>query len=116
MATDEDLEDSDYKREIARRIKAEEVFRSIDCNERIRKQIAQKTYAYEKTFYKRGDDVLYKNTNQTKWIGPVKILSVDGMKIQIIENGHEKSIHKSKIRHAKDNIYIVKDDIHYVLL
>ena len=62
------VENDKLRTEHINRRKAEELYRQIDSNERIKKSLSQRTYGYGDS--KEGDMVLFKEKGKHRWSGP----------------------------------------------
>ena len=86
-----------FKRELVTRQKAEELFRKIECNDRIQKCLAQRTYGYNDNVYNNGDEVLFKENDKSRWSGPAKVTGTEGSKVRIIHAGHARTVPSCRV-------------------
>ena len=86
---------SDIKKHLMRLNLARLAFLQADNDERLKRAISSRINSYNEEFFEIGDLVSFKEEDKNKWMGPGKVIGVDG-KVLIIKYGNNsRRIHKS---------------------
>merc|ERR1712105_206009 len=73
--------------------KREEIFNEqINTEERRRKSLDQKGYGDDNQQYAKGELVMYKESINGRWVGPGRMLRIEGNKVRIVHEGYDKLI------------------------
>ena len=90
-------ESETFRKELVNRQKAEELFRKIECSEKIQKCLAQRTYGYTDNSYHEGDEVLFKENDKSRCSGPAKVTGIEGTKLRLIYAGHARTVPNCRV-------------------
>ena len=105
----EPVVDSDwFRQELTKRQRAEELYRKIDSNERLRKLLVQKTSGATDAVYVPGDEVLFKEKDKSKWSGLAKVNDVIGNKVRMIYGRYERTVPSVDVAYFKDEKTVVR--------
>ena len=109
-ASMEQISDSDeIRRQFASRLEAEEIYRKIDSNERIKKAMTQQTYGYNDHKYYEGEEVFFKEEGKDKWSGPAKVTGQEGSKVRIIHAGYDRTVPACRVLPVNPEKVIVEE-------
>ena len=103
-------ESDEVRRQFAYRLEAENIFRKVDTNERIKKAIAQQTHGYNNQKYSEGDEFFFKEEGKDKWSGPAKVTGQEGSKVRIIHAGYDRTVPACRVIPKFLDKVIVEED------
>ena len=102
-------ESDEIRRQFAYRLEAEENYRKIDSNQRIKKALVQQIQGYNDYKYFEGDAVFFKEEGKDKWSGPAKVTGQEGSKVRIIHAGYSRTVPACRVLPVDQEKVIVEE-------
>ena len=91
------VESDSFRREFINGQRLEEIYRKVDADDRIQKILSQRSYGYRDQKYFEGDQVLFKETDKGRWLGPGKVTGMKGSKVRIVHAGYDRTVSACKV-------------------
>ena len=104
------VESDTFRKELINRQRSEELFRRIDCNERLQKCLAQRTNGYADNVYSEGEEVLFKEENKSRWSGPAKVVCMEGSKVILVHAGHRRTVPTCRVIPFREEKELINSD------
>ena len=77
-------------------------FVRLESCEKVRRALRSKVRSHAKIRYLSGEDVFYKREDETKWLGPARVIGQDGSKILLKIPTGPITVHSSCVRLTSD--------------